>query len=30
MSVYVGPLDAGSYDFFDDFHPSTRGNIVAR
>lgn len=30
ISVYIGPLDAGSYEFFDDFHPSTRGNVVVR
>ena len=30
ISVFVGPLDAGSYEFFDDFHPATRGNVVAR
>lgn len=28
--VYIGPLDAGKYEFFDDFHrDSTRGHIVA-
>lgn len=30
ISVYVGPLEAGSYEFFDDFNPATRGSIVAR
>jgi plastocyanin len=28
--VYVGPLDAGSYEFFDDFHPQTRGHLVIK
>ncbi len=28
--VYVGPLRAGSYEFFDDLNPSARGHIVAR
>jgi plastocyanin len=30
ISVYIGPLPAGTYEFFDDFHPATRGNVVAR
>lgn len=30
ISVYIGPLDPGRYEFFDDFHPATRGYIVAR
>jgi hypothetical protein len=30
ISVYIGPLEAGSYEFFDDFHPATRGTVVAR
>ena len=30
VSVYIGPLEAGRYEFFDDFHPTTRGNVVAR
>ena len=30
IAVYVGPLDPGSYEFFDDFHPSTRGHLVVR
>jgi plastocyanin len=29
ISVYVGPLQPGRYEFFDDFHPATRGLIVA-
>lgn len=28
--VYVGPLRAGSYTFFDDFRPTTRGQLIAR
>jgi plastocyanin len=30
ITVYVGPLDPGSYEFFDDFHNSTRGHLVAK
>jgi len=30
IAVYVGPLDAGSYEFFDDFHPQTRGHLVVK
>jgi plastocyanin len=28
--VFVGPLDPGSYEFFDDFHPDTRGHLIAK
>jgi plastocyanin len=28
--VYVGPLRAGTYEFFDDFNPKARGHIVAQ
>src|SRR2546430_379239 len=28
ISVYVGPLERGRYEFFDDFHPATRGVVV--
>jgi len=29
--VFIGPLEAGTYGFFGDFHPQTaRGRIVAR
>jgi plastocyanin len=28
--VLVGPLDPGSYEFFDDFHPQTRGHLVVK
>jgi plastocyanin len=30
VTVYVGPLRPGIYGFFDDFHPSVRGRLVAR
>ena len=30
VSVYVGPLDPGRYEFFDDFHPTSRGFVVVR
>ena len=30
VSVFIGPLPPGRYEFFDDFHPETRGYIVAR
>ena len=30
VTVFVGPLDPGSYEFFDDFHNSTRGHLVAK
>ena len=30
ISVFVGPLDPGSYEFFDDFHNATRGHLVAK
>lgn len=29
ITVFVGPLKQGSYKFFDDFHPSTTGVLVA-
>ena len=28
--VFIGPLRAGRYEFFDDFNPASRGHIVAR
>lgn len=28
--VFIGPVKAGTYEFFDDFHPKIRGNLVAR
>jgi hypothetical protein len=30
ITVFVGPLDAGSYEFFDDFHPEDRGHLIAK
>src|ERR1700719_2240616 len=30
ITVFVGPLDPGSYEFFDDFHGATRGHLVVR
>jgi hypothetical protein len=31
ITVYIGPLRAGTYEFFDDFNPTTaRGHVVAR
>ena len=30
ISIYVGPLGPGRYEFFDDFHPGTRGYLVVK
>jgi plastocyanin len=30
ITVYVGPLDPGQYEFFDDFHPQTRGHLIVK
>lgn len=30
ITVFVGPLDPGSYEFFDDFHPDDRGHLIAK
>jgi len=30
ITLFVGPLDAGSYEFFDDFHPDNRGHLVVK
>jgi plastocyanin len=30
VSIFIGPLSPGRYEFFDDFHPATRGGIVVR
>jgi len=30
ITVFVGPLDPGGYEFFDDFHNATRGHLVAK
>lgn len=29
-TIFVGPLKPGRYEFFDDFHPATRGVIVVQ
>ena len=28
--IYIGPLDAGTYNYFNDFNRDTKGTIVAR
>ena len=30
MTIYIGPLDQGSYQFFNDFDREMRGTIVAK
>ncbi len=30
ISVFVGPLEPGRYEFFDDFNPTTRGHLVVK
>jgi plastocyanin len=30
IDVFVGPLQPGRYEFFDDFHPQTRGHLVVK
>jgi plastocyanin len=30
IALFVGPLSAGSYEFFDDFHPQTRGHLTVK
>jgi len=30
ITVFVGPLDPGRYEFFDDFHPETRGHLIVK
>lgn len=30
VSLFIGPLDPGSYEFFDDFHPEDRGHLTAK
>jgi plastocyanin len=30
VTIYIGPLAAGTYPFFDDFHQSTHGQMVAK
>jgi len=30
ITVFLGPLDAGDYQIFDDFHQETKGVLVAK
>jgi hypothetical protein len=30
ISVFVGPLAAGTYEFFDDFNRATRGRLIVK
>jgi hypothetical protein len=30
ITLRVGPLDPGSYEFFDDFNNTTRGHLIAK
>jgi hypothetical protein len=30
ITVFVGPLNPGSYEFFDDFNGATRGHLVVK
>ncbi len=30
ISVFVGPLDPGAYEFFDDFNRATRGRLMVK
>ena len=30
ITLFIGPLAPGNYEFFDDFHPDTRGRLVAK
>jgi hypothetical protein len=30
ISIFVGPLDPGAYEFFDDFNRATRGRLVVK
>jgi plastocyanin len=30
ITVFVGPLKAGTYEFFDDFHPDARGHLAVK
>jgi plastocyanin len=30
ITVFVGPLDPGRYEFYDDFHRQTRGHLVVK
>jgi plastocyanin len=30
ITVFVGPLNPGSYEFYDDFHSATRGHLIVK
>jgi cupredoxin-like protein len=30
IAVFAGPLNPGSYEFYDDFHSATRGHLVVK
>lgn len=30
INVFVGPLKPGVFEFFDDFHPETRGHLTVK
>ena len=30
INVFVGPLDSGTYDFFDDFNRATTGRVIVK
>ena len=30
ISVFVGPVDAGNYQFFDGFDPAPRGRLIVK
>jgi len=30
VSIFIGPLSPGRYEFFDDFNPANRGVVVVR
>jgi plastocyanin len=30
VTLHVGPLQAGEYEFFDDFHAQTRGHLTVK
>jgi plastocyanin len=30
IAVYIGPLDPGRYEFFDDLHPESRGHLIVK
>jgi hypothetical protein len=30
LPVYVGPLEPGTYQFFNDFHPQSKGTLIVK